>query len=327
MANRHSGGRILDTSADFAVDDTRGPPTSGAVVLPTWVKSPVKKDVKPPVKDLDEHRLAQRQKQIDYGKNTLGYQRYLQLVPKHKRQKGDPQTPDMYINNSKRAFEGQIKVWRRQLHKYDQDGDEDAGPAAVLSYAERARLAAANREGDVAVSAVASSPTNSSRSRGSLDGYLPPAMASDASGRKRPFKRAFDQLAAENPQPSKLLTSPAGPRPGAPQSAPPATTDAGPAPSTGRCMDPPGPAPSNAAARAGSNLGSASGAPKAPATAPPAAPRGAGAPAAATTTMGSPPGSAKKRRAAGGEDMFREWDEEEYAGLEQWDDEEVDVQL
>lgn len=59
-----------------------GPVSNAAVVPPTWVKSPVKKDVKPPCKDLDDHRLAQRQKQIDYGKNTLGYQRYLQLIPK-----------------------------------------------------------------------------------------------------------------------------------------------------------------------------------------------------------------------------------------------------
>lgn len=32
-----------------------------------------------------------------------------------------------------RVLSLQIKVWRRQLHKYDQDGDEDAGPGAVLS--------------------------------------------------------------------------------------------------------------------------------------------------------------------------------------------------
>lgn len=30
----------------------------------------------------DYHRLAQRQKQIDFGKNTVGYERFIQTVPK-----------------------------------------------------------------------------------------------------------------------------------------------------------------------------------------------------------------------------------------------------
>ena len=36
-----------------------------------------------------------------------------------KRRKGDPTTPDKYRVCSTRAWLGQIRVWRRQLHKYD----------------------------------------------------------------------------------------------------------------------------------------------------------------------------------------------------------------
>ncbi len=38
--------------------------------------------IKQPISDLDPHRLGQRQKQVDFGKNTIGYQRYLEQVPK-----------------------------------------------------------------------------------------------------------------------------------------------------------------------------------------------------------------------------------------------------
>lgn len=39
-----------------------------------------KRDAQP--KETDPHKLAQRQKQIDFGKNTLGYAAYTKAVPR-----------------------------------------------------------------------------------------------------------------------------------------------------------------------------------------------------------------------------------------------------
>lgn len=64
------------------------------------------------------HRINQRQKQIHFGKNTLGYQRYIQTVPKWERKPSDPVTPDKQ-KSSTRGWQGQIRLWRRALHVYD----------------------------------------------------------------------------------------------------------------------------------------------------------------------------------------------------------------
>ena len=88
-------------------------------------------------RESDPHRLQQRQKQIDYGKNTCGYDRYTKLVPKFRRARGDPRTPDIHGVYSKRQWEGLVKAWRRRLHTYDpaeyKDGIEaiEAGAAAA----------------------------------------------------------------------------------------------------------------------------------------------------------------------------------------------------
>lgn len=40
--------------------------------------------VKGEVQEDDAHRLSQRQRQIEFGKNTLGYERYCELIPRYR---------------------------------------------------------------------------------------------------------------------------------------------------------------------------------------------------------------------------------------------------
>ncbi|ERL92768.1 hypothetical protein D910_10076 [Dendroctonus ponderosae] len=74
-----------------------------------------------PRKDMesDPEVLARREKQIQYGKNTIGYENYLQMVPRNQRKVDDPKTPPKYEKYSRRGWEGLIKQWRIKLHKFD----------------------------------------------------------------------------------------------------------------------------------------------------------------------------------------------------------------
>lgn len=47
----------------------------------------------------------------------------LYLTYRHQRQRSDPRTPDIYQCCSRRSWDGQIKKWRRMLHKYDDNGN------------------------------------------------------------------------------------------------------------------------------------------------------------------------------------------------------------
>jgi len=102
---------------------TQSSAVSSHVIKLEWKPKKVKKEK---AKEVDERRIAQRQKQLDIGKNTPGYARYLEAVPKNQRKKGDPKTPNKYQVCSKRSWDGQVRKWRRQLHVYDPPGLADS---------------------------------------------------------------------------------------------------------------------------------------------------------------------------------------------------------
>eukprot|EP01012_Entosiphon_sulcatum_P048083 TRINITY_DN660_c0_g1_i1.p1 TRINITY_DN660_c0_g1~~TRINITY_DN660_c0_g1_i1.p1 ORF type:complete len:263 (+),score=37.01 TRINITY_DN660_c0_g1_i1:64-852(+) len=69
-----------------------------------------------------QHKINQRMKQIQYGKNTIGYHMYIQAIPVEQREEGNerhPVTPRVDQQCSKRNWDAQVQKWRRDLHLWD----------------------------------------------------------------------------------------------------------------------------------------------------------------------------------------------------------------
>ena len=81
-----------------------------------------------PLTPPNPHQLRQRWKQIDIGKNTLAYDEYSMRVPRHLRDRSNrkhPVTPNPHTPRSKRAFDGLVRAWRRDLYAHWQPIQEE----------------------------------------------------------------------------------------------------------------------------------------------------------------------------------------------------------
>ena len=93
----------------------------------------------------ESRRTAQRTKQIGYGMNTLGYKNLNKFVPQNKL-KGYPIPPNIYDKCSKRAWDGQVRKWRRLLHKFDDvTSFEDCEKVKKIIFEEEKRKKEENR--------------------------------------------------------------------------------------------------------------------------------------------------------------------------------------
>ena len=146
-------------------------------------------------KETNPRRLAQRQKQIDFGKNTIGYDRYIAAVPKADRERmcdRHPGTPNKERVYSKRQWDGIVRQWRRRLHAWD----ADEGGAAPALFAPRGAAAGGARSGATSVATPLFSPPPA-------PGAAPPTAAAPSADAVAPG--AAERASPAAPAPARVV--------------------------------------------------------------------------------------------------------------------------
>eukprot|EP00916_Digyalum_oweni_P002498 GHVL01004592.1.p1 GENE.GHVL01004592.1~~GHVL01004592.1.p1 ORF type:complete len:280 (+),score=53.30 GHVL01004592.1:69-908(+) len=69
----------------------------------------------------DAHKVQQRTRQIAYSMMDKCYQTYVRHIPREKREKHHPSTPDPRRKVSQRQWQEEFANWKRQLHKVSQE--------------------------------------------------------------------------------------------------------------------------------------------------------------------------------------------------------------
>jgi len=66
--------------------------------------------------ETDQAVLGRRAKQIELGKNTLDYDKYVKLVQRVERNDFMPRTPNKYKKYGRRRWDGAVRTWKQQIH-------------------------------------------------------------------------------------------------------------------------------------------------------------------------------------------------------------------